>query len=218
MGVPIILKNGDVFGNLCALDTEFYSFTDRDVRLLQTFASFLSYVIELENAAFYDSLTGLYNRAFMKQYFMARENDEEPFAVLFLDLDDFKGINDTYGHDAGDYVLTEIGKRITKCVKDNGIVVRFAGDEFVIILPDTTQLKAKVLYTSQRILEDILEPIQLNQQKKIIISASIGMSFFPLDGVDMETLIKKADTAMYSTKRTGKNNVRVYTDELDIGQ
>ncbi len=155
---------------------------------------------QIQYMSFRDSLTGLYNRAFFidKLDSEITKDTNENLAVLFLDLDDFKKINDTLGHSVGDKVLKEFSVRIQKCVRDIDTVARIGGDEFIILMP---QLKSKMIYINiaNNIVNSLREPIIVNE-KKLEGSVSIGISEYPNDGKDAETLIKNADIAMYKAK------------------
>ncbi|MDP4171901.1 MAG: EAL domain-containing protein, partial [Bacillota bacterium] len=167
----------------------------------------------IEYMAYYDALTGLPNRnMFRKHLNEALNHPESPMlAVLFLDLDRFKIINDTKGHTTGDYILQIVAKRLKNAVKDDGMVSRQGGDEFIILLDNVD--KEKTVVVAQRILEEFSYPMEVNQQE-FFVSPSLGISLAPSDGTDEETLIKHADTAMYLAKELGKNNFQFYTSKL----
>jgi diguanylate cyclase (GGDEF)-like protein/PAS domain S-box-containing protein len=152
-----------------------------------------------------DQLTGLHNRTTLMSQLSAKIMQAEQFesrvAVLFLDLDGFKTINDTYGHDSGDFVIREIGSRLVSCVRRSDTVARLGGDEYVLVLGDMNE-KA-VEQVSLKILAQIAEPLTLPNGYTIYPQASIGVSCFPDDGNDPEGLVKAADKAMYTSKRAG---------------
>lgn len=164
--------------------------------------------------AYYDVLTGLPNRnMFWKRLNHAlKQNVNQKLAVLFLDLDRFKIINDTKGHSVGDLLLKIVAVRLKNAVKDEGFVSRQGGDEFIILLNDID--KDRVIEVAQRILNEFSNGIELENQE-FFVTPSIGISMAPLDGNDEETLIKHADTAMYLAKERGKNNFQFYTDKLN---
>ena len=124
-------------------------------------------------------------------------------AVMFIDLDGFKDVNDTLGHDAGDYVLQQVAKRMLSCVRETDIVSRVGGDEFLII---ATEINApeNVVQIAKKVIHLVSQPIIFNGRQSVV-SASIGIALFPDDGIDMDQLIKKADEAMYRVKKGGKN-------------
>lgn len=163
--------------------------------------------------AYHDALTGLPNRnMFRKQLNEAlKHKGNGMLAVLFLDLDRFKIINDTKGHKLGDLLLQLVSKRIEKAVQAEGLVSRQGGDEFIILLENID--KERVKEVAQRILEEFSKVIIINNQE-FFVTTSIGISLAPIDGKDEETLIKHADTAMYLAKAHGKNNFQFYTSQL----
>lgn len=165
--------------------------------------------------AHYDSLTGLPNRNFMKKYFkelLTRSSyNRQLFAVLFLDLDRFKMINDTKGHSFGDLVLQEVPRILQRSIK-NSYMFRYGGDEFVILL-ENIQGQEQITAVSRRIIDEFSTPMIINGQE-IFVTPSIGISTYPNNGDDAETLLKHADTAMYVAKERGKNNYQFYTYHL----
>ncbi len=125
-------------------------------------------------------------------------------ALLFIDLDHFKQINDQYGHEMGDYVLKIVSDRMNLSVRDSNIVARMGGDEFVIILNDLTN-KEQVIPVIERLLKSLKESISFGNHE-CSIGASIGISIYPGDGDDVDTLTRKADMAMYEIKKSGRNS------------
>jgi len=171
----------------------------------------------IEYLAYHDSLTGLPNRAFFSrllgQEMQRAQRYQQSLALLFLDLDRFKLINDSLGHEAGDELLREIAKRLAASVRDSDIVARLGGDEFVVLLPEV-QAKIQVAAVADKILTKVAKPFLLANQE-FRITVSIGISLFPGDGDDEETLTKHADFAMYSAKERGKNNFQFYSEKLN---
>lgn len=164
--------------------------------------------------AFHDALTGLPNR----MYFMNRlsellkdPNGNNGTAVIFLDVDDFKHVNDTYGHSAGDVLLQMTAQRLMTATENAGFVARIAGDEFTILLYEVYSKKL-VEKVAQRILEQFCLPFEINGTQ-ISVTCSFGISLFPSDGTDATSLIHKADTALYRVKREHKSGYRFYSDE-----
>ena len=134
-------------------------------------------------------------------------------AVLFIDLDRFKHINDTLGHEAGDQLLQEVSTRLKACLRDSDTVARLGGDEFIVLLPELSEEKY-VATVAQQIISSIYMPfVLLGQQFRI--TASIGISIYPQDGLDEQTLTKNADIAMYKAKEEGKNNFQFYSEQLN---
>lgn len=163
--------------------------------------------------AYYDVLTGLPNRNMVRKHLNAAlKNGDQELAVLFLDLDRFKIINDTKGHRVGDLLLKVVASRLKNAVQDTGLVSRQGGDEFIILLKGHN--KSQVIEVAERILGEFSEGIEVENQE-FFVTPSIGISMAPVDGQDEETLIKHADTAMYLAKERGKNNFQFYTDQLN---
>lgn len=162
--------------------------------------------------AFYDVLTGLPNRNMVRNHLNAALNKgNQELAVMFLDLDRFKIINDTKGHRVGDLLLKEVAGRLKNTVRDSGLVSRQGGDEFIILLRGLN--KEKIIEVAQRVLDEFSNGFIVEKQE-FFVTPSIGISLAPKDGNDEETLIKHADTAMYLAKERGKNNFQFYTDQL----
>ncbi|MBF0625233.1 MAG: EAL domain-containing protein [Magnetococcales bacterium] len=171
---------------------------------------------KLERLAFFDGLTGLPNRTFFKarldHEFAAANRRRKKVALLFLDLDNFKKINDTLGHEAGDQLLTVMAQRIRSCVRDSDTVSRLGGDEFTVILPDVADAAA-VSQVAGNILETIIQPLEL-QGHRIVAGGSLGISIYPDDGDTSDVLLKNADAAMYHAKDSGRNTFAFFTAEL----
>lgn len=164
----------------------------------------------VEKLALHDALTGLPNRILFSQLVdqslhRARRNNHR-LAIAFLDLDHFKAINDSLGHDAGDELLRETAKRLTACVRKSDTISRFGGDEFVALMPEINSA-TDASEVGQKIVAAIAEPYWLNSQARYV-SASVGIAIYPDDGEDEETLAKKADSAMYLAKKEGRNTYR----------
>jgi diguanylate cyclase (GGDEF)-like protein len=133
--------------------------------------------------------------------------------VVFLDIDHFKFVNDSLGHNTGDKLLQKVAERLLAAVRDGDTVARLGGDEFILILNDQTG--QEVIYRAmQRIISRVAEPIELDGQE-LLVTASAGISMYPQDGPDVETLLKNADAAMYRAKDKGRNNFQFYTAEMN---
>ncbi len=160
--------------------------------------------------AHHDALTGIPNRLLfydrLNQALARARRDKELTGVLFLDLDGFKLINDTYGHDAGDLLLQEVTKRIKACVRDSDTVARMGGDEFTVILCNVETAES-INLVARKIIDAIATPVLLNG-KNCSVGTSIGISCYPKHGETSDLLIKVADTAMYLAKQSGKNCFR----------
>lgn len=163
--------------------------------------------------AMYDDLTGLANMRFFREVCFTsiarakRKGNES--SVLFIDIDGFKSVNDTFGHKVGDDVLQQLSQEIKRCVRDSDSVARFGGDEFVIFLDETSDEKAAEV--SEKIINQLAKPFRIHTGA-VEIGASIGISLYPRDGADIDTLIRKSDEAMYLAKKEGKSTYRVYGD------
>lgn len=166
----------------------------------------------LHYQARYDALTGILNRfsAFeeIQQVLTRSQLDLSRTAVIFLDLDRFKTINDTLGHDAGDRLLQEIAKRLQRCLRSSDIVARIGGDEFLIVLPNL-DLPKDASVVVQKLLKTIDLPMRLHNEE-ITVSASTGIAIYPDDSRDIGELMQYADTAMYAAKRDGGNTFRFF--------
>lgn len=170
----------------------------------------------LRHMAFHDPLTGLANRNKLEQFIIqtlaAARRHHQGFALLFLDLDRFKNINDAIGHEAGDVLLQIIGERLHSSIRNTDMVARLGGDEFVLLISDVTKIES-VAVIAKKILENVLKVIMI-QGQEIYITTSIGISVYPYDGQTMATLMKNADLALYRAKELGRNNYQFYTIEM----
>jgi len=171
---------------------------------------------QLRQMAYHDPLTGLANRNKLEQYLhdviISSRRYQPEFALIFLDLDNFKNVNDTMGHDSGDLLLQVIAERLKATVRDSDLVVRLGGDEFVLVINKVKQVEAVALI-AQKILHNLLKPIVIKGHE-IYSTTSIGISFYPFDGQDIQTLMKNADLALYRAKEHGRNNYQFCTSEM----
>jgi diguanylate cyclase (GGDEF)-like protein len=224
---PLLRKGTESIGVLLFMAREEDVFTDDLVELLAKLAENISFALDnfdradekakaderIEYLASHDSLTNLPNREMFNQLLHftieAARRFERRFAVLFIDLDRFKVINDSLGHEAGDLLLVETAARLRKTLRSSDVVARLGGDEFVVILEKTAE-GHDVETTALRLLSALSQPVQLSGHE-CHTTASIGIAMFPADGTDAQTLTKNADMAMYLAKEDGKNGFRFFT-------
>jgi diguanylate cyclase (GGDEF)-like protein/PAS domain S-box-containing protein len=212
-------KSGEIYAELLSIST----ICDNKGKVLRYVGVFsdISYLkeheSELSRIANYDALTGIPNRVLladrMRQAIAQTAREQNIMAVCYLDLDGFKPINDTMGHEAGDQVLIEVARRIENTIRGGDTVARLGGDEFVVLL--LGQEKSEECETAlKRLITAIAHPITF-KNKSITISASIGVSIYPLDNEDPDTLLRHADQAMYIAKQSGKNRFNIYDPALE---
>jgi len=189
----------------------YYEGTVEDITELKNHA------VEIEYQATHDNLTGLPNRYILNDRlqqsinFASRYNTK--LAIVFVDLDQFKLINDSMGHSVGDQLLVSVSKRISNNVRDIDTVVRLGGDEFVILIPNV-QTRQDIELSLGRLLNHMSAPLNINDFN-FSITCSMGISVYPDDGKDPDTLLKNADSAMFKAKHTGRNNFQFFTPELN---
>lgn len=216
--IPMVVYN-DVIGVINVTNKRHgKAFTEEDVEMLKAVADQAAVAInkaQLWDMAVTDSLTGLY----VRRYFLVKLQEElhraerydNILSVVMADLDHFKNINDTYGHDAGDRVLKTIGQFLQQNIRDVDMVARYGGEEFVLMIPEAANDAALIL--SER-LRNQLSALKIGDFPPITIS--LGIATFPYDGSDMEDLIKKADAAMYAAKKAGRNRVVKYAPDIPL--
>jgi len=225
-----LLSSGRAVGVMLFVSVEIETFTPEFVELLQRLAENVSFALDnfdradekakadarIEYLASHDSLTSLPNREMFNELLHhaieAARRHQRRFAVLFIDLDRFKIINDSLGHDAGDILLVEIGNRLRQNLRSSDVVARLGGDEFVVILEETAE-RNDVEGIARDLLSVLSEPLQLSGHG-CHTTASIGIAMYPLDDCDVQTLTKNADMAMYLAKEDGKNGFRFFTKEI----
>ncbi|WP_019936713.1 EAL domain-containing protein [Bordetella sp. FB-8] len=213
---PITRRDGRVLGSLAFYFREATRPSDFHESLVKVSLNLCTLAFEHEEAqhniqklAYFDTLTGLPNRAMLrkelKRILTQAQRSASSFALVFLDLDNFKEINDGYGHLAGDEVLCQSSRRLQDCARAQDIVGRLGGDEFLAVIcdGDAGQVNAIV----QRILSSLHKPMAVTGEQTVIVqvTASLGVSIYPKDGRDIDTLLNNADTAMYKSKNAGKN-------------
>lgn len=168
---------------------------------------------KLSRMAFYDSLTGIPNRSLfqekLKQTIKEADRYKRKFALLYMDIDKFKEINDTFGHDTGDELLKLFSKRVQNCLRESDTLARQGGDEFTILLSEIKE-EEDALMIAERILASLQEPWIINNIE-FYTTSSIGVAFYPKMGITFREMMKYADTAMYVAKDSGRNNIKIYT-------
>ena len=226
---PLFVQ-GRVVGVMIFISLEKETFTPEFAELLQRLVDNVSFALEnfdradektkaderIEYLASHDSLTHLPNREMfngvLRRAIDAAARYQRQFALLFIDLDRFKVINDSLGHDAGDMLLVEIGGRLRRALRSSDVVARLGGDEFVVILEEAAE-RPEVERIAGELLSVLSQPLQLSGHE-CHTTASIGIAMYPSDGTDMQTLTKNADMAMYLAKEDGKNGFRFFTKEF----
>ena len=172
---------------------------------------------KVQSLAYFDALTGLPNRTLLRdrlcKALAAARRQNNKVALLFLDLDRFKTINDSLGHSIGDVLLQEVAERLKRCTREQDTVARLGGDEFLIVLTNVKDMQT-VAVTAERFMDAMTDEFVI-QGQPLRVSCSVGISIFPEQGADSETLIKNADAAMYSAKEGGRNNFRLFTAEMN---
>ncbi len=213
-----------LFGTIGAYELGERQLSTTDIDFLKSIANILATAIErhdvgnrLTYLAQYDPLTSLPNRrrlvSCLGDAIEQAGRDRHACAVLLIDLDRFKNVNDTLGHGAGDLLLVQAGRRIVDCVRAGDVVARLGGDEFAIVLPEVA-LPADAAAVADKLVEAMGRPFRL-QGQQIFVTASVGIATWPEDGADADTLIKSADTAMYSAKENGRNNYQFYLADMN---
>ena len=220
---PVAYEQG-ARGVLCALPEARMSFGPEEMRFLAAAASVLSAGLKriesegrLAFLAQFDALTGLPNRTLLADRFsqmivQARRRGAQ-LGALFVDLDEFKLVNDSLGHGAGDELLKEVARRLQATVRTGDTVARIVGDEFAIVLADLARPEDAAL-VAQKLIEAVVAPLELRGHE-VFVTASIGIALFPTDGNDAEALLAAADAAMYRAKQAGRNSFQFYTPEIN---
>lgn len=212
-------KNGEVYSEWLSI----YSIKNKNGDVIN-FIGLFSDLTEkqmtqdhIHHLAHYDALTSLPNRLLfmerLRQNIVMTRRKGTPLALFFLDLDGFKKINDSLGHDAGDLLLQEVALRLKKYMRESDTVSRLGGDEFTIIIDGYSEVN-DIIIVVNKILKELSAPFKIGE-RFVYITASIGISIYPEDGHDIQELIKNADTAMYAAKEKGKNRYEFYDYEMN---
>lgn len=231
IALPLVGKKR-VLGALTIYSQEPYAFNAEEVTLLKELASNLAYGIEtlrtrdehevaerkLEFLAHYDPLTHLPNRLLLRDRFdqaaAIANREQSGVAMLFLDLDNFKQINDSLGHNYGDHLLVRVVERLHGCIRETDTISRQGGDEFVILLADVCDL-GTIEAIAQNIIKAFVEPFKMDGYT-LSASFSIGISLFPNDGSEFDVLLKHADAALYNAKEAGRNTYHFFSEKMNI--
>ena len=176
---------------------------------------------ELHQLAFYDKLTGLPNRRMfmdnLQNLIKNSQRQNKTFAVFFMDLDDFKYINDSLGHEAGDELLKETGLRLKEIFRNTDMVARLGGDEFTVTIENIKDSDdVDLSYLAKKLLSQLSNKPITVQDRNLTVNTSIGIAKYPDNGLDSESLVKNADTAMYFAKRSGKNRFALFSEEMNV--
>ncbi len=226
LGTPLFTPEGQPIGTLCAVDQQPRAWSERDLCVLSELADIAMsevatrrYRLErdaaeraLHHLAYHDALTGLPNRAFLLPYLnRAAEQGKAP-TILFLDIDDFKLLNDSLGHAFGDQVLQHVAQRLQGAVQENDVVARLGGDEFVVVLESSSRVEGTAAAT-ETLLTAVGAPFSV-AGRVVKLAASVGVATF-LSGESAEEVLRRADLAMYQAKRRGKGTLSFFTPQLD---
>ena len=220
--IEIALRKHDLVSGLKRSEMEINNLNNElqktNAELIQEIGKCKKKEIQLRHQAYHDSLTGLPNRILLfdriKQAFAFEERHKSLLALILLDLDDFKVINDTMGHSAGDTLLKEVAQRLRKCIRQYDTVGRIGGDEFVIAVNDIQNIH-DIIKFAEKVKGIFREPFDIHGHPTHI-TASLGVSLYPINATDIETLLQMADVAMYVAKKSGKNSFRFFSESMDI--
>ncbi len=216
LGVPLKVENKIIGSMVLQSYTDPNLYSKKDIKLMEFVSQQIATAIERKQAeeklkflSLYDYLTKLPNRVLfydrMKQEIAYARRERKKFSLMFLDLDNFKEVNDKFGHDIGDQVLQGVAKRFRKLLRKTDTICRLGGDEFIILLPRLAQPRENTVDVARKIFSSLSEPF-LIKGNQINITTSIGIALYPDDGEKGEILIKSADKAMYLAKKEGPNN------------
>jgi diguanylate cyclase (GGDEF)-like protein len=213
-GVPFFNSSMKVMGHLVVFDRRPMLDKERTISILRVFAARAGAELErqraeetIKNMAYHDSLTGLPNRVLLIDRLTLAlahaQRVKKRLAVMFLDFDNFKLVNDTYGHGVGDLLLKQMGQNLKSAIREEDTVARLGGDEFILVLPEL-QDRENAITLAEKLIQLGRKPMILDG-KEIKSSFSIGIALYPDHGADYDTLLKKADEALYASKRKGRD-------------
>ena len=207
-------KNGEVYAELLSISAicDEAGEVQRHVGVFSDITYFKDHEEELSMVANYDALTGVPNRRLLadrlKQAIALAQRGGKMLAICYLDLDGFKEVNDQYGHETGDRLLVDVARRLQNVLRAGDTLARLGGDEFVVLFNDLAE-ESECFQVLDRIMQNIALPME-HAGQQIAVSASIGVTFYPADNEDGDTLLRHADQAMYIAKQTGKNRYHIY--------
>ena len=221
---PVLSGANELLGIFIVYNTDSSEPTMLDRELLERACQLVGIAIEkfrdqetLASMAYYDVLTGLPNRVLLqdrlRQAMIEAERHERLVALMFMDLDRFKNINDTLGHEMGDLLLKKVAKRLQECVRPGDTVARPGGDEFILVLAGVAHVD-DVSRVAQKVVDAFALPFEIGGREQFV-TCSIGVTLYPFDDRDIETLYRNADVAMYHAKEEGRNNFQFYSAEMN---
>jgi diguanylate cyclase (GGDEF)-like protein len=224
--LPVRAADGRLLGRICLYHDMARPPARSEASLLESAGALVAMALEreaaaahMERMAHYDGLTGLPNRRMfhdrLEQALRRARRARRPVAVLFLDLDRFKPVNDTLGHHVGDGVLRQVSARLAAVLRQEDTLARLGGDEFTVIL-ETLADRTEAAVVAERMLECLQPPFDLDGQE-VVLGGSVGISIHPGDGDDADALVKSADLAMYRAKQEGRNTFRFFAEDMQTG-
>lgn len=224
LAIPVVTDDGEMAAGAVAVlrHTDAVP-ADREIRVLQVAAQLAALALDhhglidqLERQALHDMLTGLPNRTLMEDRLetalASAERYQQQVAVFFIDLDNFKKVNDTLGHHTGDVLLQRIAERLQDCMRRKDTVARIGGDEFAVVISDVEDVD-HIGAVARKILKEFERPLRLDE-RDLYVTTTIGVSVYPRDGKDRVELLRKADLAMYRAKQTGQSSFQFFTSEM----
>lgn len=216
-------KHTDAFGNIRTIQTRKMILDDHELKdclcgVITDITELKQLNKKLSEIAFRDNITGLMNRVAFdeasEKYLSIFHSTHQKFALLYVDMDGLKFVNDSYGHPVGDKLIRETGKRIASVLEKKGEIARIGGDEFLLLIP--YRERKEVIFITEQILSSLNKPIKLEKTKSLMLSASIGIACCPDDGSTMDELIQRADSSMYEAKRKYKGSYSFYNKEYAV--
>ncbi|GJL78353.1 MAG: hypothetical protein NPINA01_13420 [Nitrospinaceae bacterium] len=226
-GVPCFDSHCKIIGHLSVMHDQPMLDRQKTISILKVFAARAGAELErkrteglIRNMAYHDALTGLPNRILLndrlEMALAQAQRSQSLLAVLFLDFDHFKKINDNLGHGVGDQVLKSVGARLKKCLRNQDTVARLGGDEFILLLPEINS-PADADHLAKKLLHAVSQPIHI-QEHELQITLSVGVALYPRDGENSTTLLKHADDALYAAKKQGKNCYQFFDAQKSIAR